>query len=879
MVAASGCIPARDNPNEPRFRPSAALAVYVETPTGLEPAVAGTRTTRFTLDAEESRIPSGLGSPTFEWDLDGDGEFDDENSGAEAKLSDQRLPLSASDLPPGGVGSVVRQVSVRVSLQGDLSTAATASAYLILSNAAPLVDPGEEIAVPARTGGTVILDACGGDSQSCTTRDPDGDPLVHTWEAVSSAAKTLPLTSLDEDGRRVSFTAPLEPQILVFRLTSGDEDGLAEASVIHDVRVGRQVWAASDALLYRIYAEFEFSPLAQNGSSYSTASADPITGDVWMTRVDQRTDVWRFPADVPIDRNAQPPEEWNLSNTNENDPPPVFSLVPRGDVACAARGASNDVPSPAFLWLGEGGSNDVTAFIPPGPETPKWVFPDPAGSGECLALSDTSLYRLSGSALTPLAAPAFSEPTLAAQDVDGSLWIVQAAGSLLHLSAEGSELATVALGTTAEPRALAPRADGGVWLYDFDRNRFLRVDESGFSETGPLLLLGTESSVSLVASLTDERLLFALDDFTETIVRLVDRGGELVLDGQISVTTLLTDFQEPLDALRWTALEPDPKNGRILALARGTLVDTPPPPAKYRYVTIPSHLGRARTVAALAAPPSRVIAEPTNGTVWVDDGDNHVRNLTDRGREVGRVTVGGSITALAPRPGGGLWIAWMDSSAHLVPFGPDGIPDPSWRDVPLAAPLEGVSDEASGIVCAATSTTPLRIDVSAGSANVQSIPYTFERAAGVAVTPGGGCWFLETQGPCPAAPGTPEALWSSAGGPVVASQVTGTTCPHSANTDPRTGALWLLDNTAAKRVTTSGTVTNFALYLKSHALSLEHVCDEADSDCVKVWIAADSNIEFQPGWVFSDISDSAMSLQPFDQFSMPIAPHYIDVVP
>jgi hypothetical protein len=147
LLLVAGCsVPGRDNPLDPQNR--LLFAAYLRLPGG-EHSNAGSWGATWTLDATAA-CPEGSCPGRFSFDLDGDGVWD--LAGQEA-LVDTVLPVLPGDFAQGG--TALRELRVRRDYR------ALGLVTVVLTNAAPHVDPGEDVFVPPG-GGTVVLDACGG---------------------------------------------------------------------------------------------------------------------------------------------------------------------------------------------------------------------------------------------------------------------------------------------------------------------------------------------------------------------------------------------------------------------------------------------------------------------------------------------------------------------------------------------------------------------------------------------------------------------------------------------------------------------------------------------------------------------------------------------
>ena len=87
------------------------------------------------------------------------------------------------------------------------------------TNGAPVASPGADHA--ADPGASVTLDGS-------RSTDPDGEALTYAWEQVSGASVTLS----GADTARATFTAPAEPEDLVFRLTVTDPGDLSDSDEV-----------------------------------------------------------------------------------------------------------------------------------------------------------------------------------------------------------------------------------------------------------------------------------------------------------------------------------------------------------------------------------------------------------------------------------------------------------------------------------------------------------------------------------------------------------------------------------------------------------------------------------------------------------------------
>jgi hypothetical protein len=303
LVSGAGCsIPERTNPFDPTNAPAAALSVA---------PLSGPARTVFHIDASDSS--GGLGPRSFRFDLDGDPAGVFEIDAAAAVLDSALTPASLS-FGGSGAGSVERTIRVEVSSAGATSIA---SVTVLVTNEAPVLDPGPERIVAPWVSRRVVLDPCGGISP-CPSYDPDGSEGV-TWAWRSVVAPAGVVLTNSSNGT-ASFDSPTEPQVLVFELTG--DDGFAARRQLLGVRVAREGWmtTAEPARTLRLDAERLFLPLTGLPRG---GAVDPVTGDLVLAYVDGTFSGRRYRADGTL------AGIWPL-------PPAGLEAVHRWDVAWSA---------------------------------------------------------------------------------------------------------------------------------------------------------------------------------------------------------------------------------------------------------------------------------------------------------------------------------------------------------------------------------------------------------------------------------------------------------------------------------------------------------------------------------------------------------------
>jgi len=282
VLVLTGCaIPPRDNPRDPDnippppLDPIIEMHVFAGVAEGAPEQSFGRRNQTFVLDASQTVDPEGR-ALVFHWNLDGNPDFETPGLSLDSANKAVITPvLTALDYPASGVGVAVLTFGVRV--EAGVSSAET-SVSIAISNDAPVIDPGEEVVVPAGLGVTVALDPCG-DALTCTSRDADGDILQNfVWTQI--AGETVALGAADASGR-LTFTAPTTPGVLQFEVTASD--GLASGLGRQIVRIGPQAWARTDERLVRLHVEQRSSaPFTIANTGLTFLGVDEASGELWV---------------------------------------------------------------------------------------------------------------------------------------------------------------------------------------------------------------------------------------------------------------------------------------------------------------------------------------------------------------------------------------------------------------------------------------------------------------------------------------------------------------------------------------------------------------------------------------------------------------------
>ena len=158
-----------------------------------------------TLDGSGSTDPKG-GALTYRWDqAPGVG-------GGRIDLSDPTA-VSPTFTAPSSRAALTFQLTVS---DGTVSSTDTVD---IVVNRAPIANAGPNQTV--NTGVMVTLDGSG-------SSDPDGDTLSYSWEQPAGPSRALSSTSVASP----TFTAPLNPTTLTFKLTVTDLHGASDSDTV-----------------------------------------------------------------------------------------------------------------------------------------------------------------------------------------------------------------------------------------------------------------------------------------------------------------------------------------------------------------------------------------------------------------------------------------------------------------------------------------------------------------------------------------------------------------------------------------------------------------------------------------------------------------------
>lgn len=836
ILLAAGCaVPEPDNPFHTDKRPVAVLETRVD---GV-PAFDGTRASAFVFDASGSTLPDGNGS--IRWDLDGDGTFEDDSGDFEKT---RFFTIAPAELP-SGVGEVLRTVGVEVRWRQFRDEAYST---VRVSNARPAADAGAELAVPAFTGASIWLDACGGrgPGYGCSTTDPDGDPLEITWTQVRGDAAAVVATVGTGGQLR---TAPLDPQLLTFRLEV--DDGLASHATLLDVRVGGVLWAHSRELVERVRPEHDVSDFSD---SYEAWAVDPATGSFWISeRSGGGSFVRRWGSDLPHDIDAGPilatvSETWPLT------PEGVVSVAPLGgDLGCAARDNTSTAPVTGddFLWLPPGGTELV--FDAPAGETPTRVFAM-AGGDACFALMEDATPRLAirrldaGGLGTSNLYAAVTVPLEIVQAADGALWL-RFADELVRVDDAGVTTA-VPLLPTEDIRGIAAHPDADLWLYDRAMQRLVRLDGTTRTPFGPALVLAEIAGGGMLLTDLVRGDVFVMDRYVNGLRRLAWVEGDLVDAGQMSCVDVYTgalDNNPDVPLCREGGVW-DARNGRVVTTLQLGADDR-------RIVAIPSALERSSLVAVAPSTIQPAI-ETTRGDLWVvDEYLDGVVRLDVEGRALARASVPGTVKAIARRDEGGFYAAYDDAggASWLGAFDPAGAPVAGFTPAALPSSPAGLSaSSAAGTLCLAAA-TPMRLTLGQSGATVEELDLaTLSTPKDAAVAPDGACWFLDLGTGGAACPVTgPELLRFAAAsttpvGGTITNGITAT-CPRGLAVNAFDGAAWVVnDDTGSRRtfrMSTAGTVTTATVdgTQTPKGFALQRTCDADLAGCVYGWLGAQLN--------------------------------------
>lgn len=884
---ASACaIPSRDNPHDPALQPRAILDVHV---LGGEGNV-GVRTAMFVLDGSASKDPLDRGPLRYFWDLGNGVEFED----AEQLVRTLEIPEAARAQLVAGEGAAQFPVRLRVET-GDGDHSSSTSATVILTNRAPVVDPGEDLFVPELQQHTVVLDVCGGNAGACPTYEPDGDPVSYVWEQLRGET-VLPAAVA---GTSISFIAPAQPQALLFRLTA--DDGLSVVRRNVRVHLSTQVWVTTSnpTRVYRVYPEFggvrgfpadPVTTVAPEGGLAADAAGGVWTGLGVVDSVSGLQTETRVLHLVPGLDGLDDFEEWSIADVYL-----ASSIAPLGDDACVVlRRPLDPAFSPSRFALLESGdpSPDVST---PGLaadtllEEPKFVLPRPGVAGECWAVTGSldgapggSVHRFGTSgALVPHAgrnALDLDDVTAAVLATDGGLWIAgPSAGCdgarVLHVASSGAVTERVPCfdgfdGGGARFDALAAGNGGALWAHDARSFAFLHVSASGaVSPTGaPDVSLAQSDGFQHAPSpgmVFDalENHLWLVEEFSGAMMRL-DASEDGTLSGAREVTPPPSLAAGNIPVFRTVALSP--LSGRIFAAA----LDQSGAAVSGEILHVPVHMTLVRSFS-LTASVLGVTPDPLRGDVWVSDGGDGsgqaasafpLRRVTQDLVTQASVAADGSIHGVATRSDGGTWatVQRPDGSGELWKVGRDGAVDPQ-QTFSYPDTLRGLAGDDS-VLCTTAYASPqasgdlsgdlIRYEPGTASASVHDTDASpLYEPFGVAHG-SSGCWYtflgltLDTGGG-PNFTGFAVAHWSGTGQPTRTPATLEIGGPI--DVDPLTGDAWVAardfavdPNIAAFTVDSGGTET-FRFSLPDgdiNALQVQRRCAGActGSEPLHVWV-------------------------------------------
>ncbi len=786
--AVACAIPERDNPNDPANSPRAGLAVYVGTAGG--PNI-GRRSDVFVLDASGSHDPLDRGPLRFEWDVDGVDDFEETDPPTCASPAETaalpcvttcgqpqvpgaclraRLVVTSADLP-ARVGTVEREVRVRaVEAGGRFFDDASVSAFV--RNEAPVVEMGEDLFVPDLTEETEVhLSACGGRTGPCSSFDPDGDPVVWSWTRLRGDP-VLPAVST---GSAYLFTAPSREQSMLFELRASD--GLAETVGLVRVHVGSQLWLTTidPTVVWRLYGDFRsartYYPNYVAGTSGAPETSLPEGGvavgeddRVWVgiSFLDTagllvRGDVELLEADPA---GLSPVDSWSQAGAFV-----PTSIAPSGSGACAVfrthtdpdEGESFSPPSFfARLVPGSGVASGPTSLDLG--EEPKYVLPRP--SGECWAVTGAlpeapagaSVYRQSGTALTPVALDVLDDVTASTMTPDGSLWIAGPDPSCAGGAVERYPVSGGGERVACHPRSvdgIAAHPDGGVWIHDAESQEVWRVTEDGAATLTDAPLVGLPADgffprgePSFVSDPV-ARDLWSIDGFQERIGRFTADADGSFRDVAFAESERLRFDFGGFGSFSTVAI--DPGRGRAIAPVIS-------PGYGGTVVQVPAHLRIAERVF-ISSPFVSVAPEPTRGDAWVSDNGatlGSLRRLTLAGEVQATTALGGAAFHSAAQSDGGTWVAISTpDGGRLTRVSRDGEVLASWSP-PSGLPVTGVAGrEEDGFLCALaesedfSSSELIRLDLDDPQTTVPQPGGAGGRAVRATAD---GCWFAFIDG-------------------------------------------------------------------------------------------------------------------------------------
>lgn len=710
LLTAAGCaLPDRDNPYDPRNRPTASLTV--------SPPVGGPATP-FTFDASGS---SGDGPMRYEFDLDGDGVFELDNGPEPVAARAYTLPPTA--FPASGIGAITRRPRVRVRARG---ATAVADAEVTIENHAPVIDVGPTRTVPAWTGGAITLDVCA-QSADCRSFDPDGPEGVRwTWRQVPEPTVSL---AVDSTQGTAVFTAPEEPQILFFEARGSD--GFASVSQVLRVKVGGAVWVTTvePTRTLQIHTDAASFPIF----AYLEAIGAGPDGQVWLGLTDAP------PSSSPrrIERrNADGMVEssWSIPAGMRTE-----EIVPARSSAGAACARLTDIGISRVAVLDPGpgsGAAQVVGSI----ADARFVLPDRGDPESCLVVGDAQVRRvgMTTGAVTFLgAAPILAASATTAND--GAVWVADSyVDPDLHRIGLDGTSEVIAVAVPGEVLALFPAPENGVTVLAYDE--VLRLH--AWQVTDVVRELGVPA--------------LPIDPFQELAPAGVDAGLWIVSPGEGVLRRLdhagdafHTGFElrpEELGIADGTFFEPvsDPFGGGLVVAAfseaDGTVIRRLP------------YEGRLTT----EVPPPYVFGadvelDPGGGHVWTTAYSGSAFRIDSTGRIDARVVVpGAAFDALRARPDGGLVVSELLSGGSVVRrYSVNGAFE-SELAVPAATRLVGLALDGAGEVACAVGqdnlTSQRRLLRGDASQLVDASPAVDQANPDPLLASDGACWMAERTG-------------------------------------------------------------------------------------------------------------------------------------
>ncbi len=627
MIFGGGCIPTRDNLQDPQNRPVAILnALTVE----------GGRATPFELDATASYDPRAAGAPLhFAWELDdpaldadvGEEELDDFNDvpGDSGHIF-QNFPkafLASSN----GNGIVVRRVRVRVS--SDDGASSVAEATIVVRNERPIVDPGEDLFLSTTRSEAVVLDARGGGSDP-TSVDPDGDPLFFTWTQLTGDPVVLD-TSMDPvHKQRVGFVPPLAKRSLTFRVDGSD--GMSQETGFLRVHRAKQVWIASRAptRVYRVFPDFRSKTSLEDLSAPATPVEFTAIGVVAVT---PGGNVWTAERAVndTLVRRLDPELRqiatfviagWALPTWSDAEGEDLCLVVQRGTVPVGDR---------AFVRVGPAGLVAAPVAAPDAIQT------HATGTGDCWAVSASKIDRFDAAANLTTIVSGFDRLSRSTVAEDGQLWasVVDPLGfvdRILRVSTTGVP-EDVYLYPVPPPGTqylsltdLAPRRGGGVWVHDSNRS-LMTLSPSGILASTDAPRMRLDPSLprrQFVSDLSDGTLWLA-DSQSGDLIHLFDAGDTIRELGRTAIESLAPSA--PLFLTPYVTAD-----GSVIATATGN--------GESWIFRIPTHLNSSERVDASLVSTflMSLSVDRGRGAAWIADGATFEQRLL-RVSHTGRVLV------------------------------------------------------------------------------------------------------------------------------------------------------------------------------------------------------------------------------------------------